>query len=606
MTDILLARNDGERYRPAYWLYQAFAFHLFGLSRTAHHLLQAGLTLAFVLFLELLTRRTEKRTLLVSLLPALFLIQSPLAENVYTLHKPDWLSALGLLGALTFGVKAVQQPQRATLWLGAASFCAAAALLSKESGLVALGTLCLIGLSGYVAGSWRRRGLLWWTAAAFAVFVGAYWLPSKYLIQPTVYRLTLADVSLRSMAFNGYTYLTKYSELFLLGAAVMVGLALERDKARRRDAGWLLAATAFLSGTAALALLIVWKWPCGYFLIPVNACWLAALILVADAFTRLSQPQRTAAAVVGVVWLLLNVIGFAQTARLQRACWRGFGMFVETYARQGEPGSRLFFPEQVAEAEVPIEANNQVKMLGGPQLGALAGAGAFALAGDPANQDLRPPTQGDYLALRRYEHAFGKHVRLFQDCATARLLPRLQALGWRLTPVGEYNFRMPNFVPGRDLGRTVVMEHALYRLDAAPPVRFALNGGLWRTDDWAGPELTLLVHQPGSLRIEGELPSEAPAPVTIRCLADGRTLHKQTLRPGEPLQWEANIPAIAPRQAVEVQLVADAAVPAEQLGLRPKGERLSWRLRRVTFMPSEDSQNHVRHRRHHDLRRRVY
>ncbi len=604
-VDIFLARNDGERYRPVYWLYQAGAFYVCGLSRTAHHLLQALAVLAFALFLRFPKAHLTDRSGFVSILPALLFVQSPLAENAYTLHKPDWLAALGLMGTFGFGVRAVQQPQRRRLWLGMASLCAGGAILSKESGLVALGTLCLVGWAGYVAGQWRRGSLLAWHGAALVLLLGAYWLPSKYLIQPTTYRLALADVSLRGMAFNGYTYLTKYPELFLLGAAALAGLALEWDKARRRDPIWLLAATAFLSGAAALALLIVWKWPCGYFLIPVNACWLAALMLVAEAFARLPRPWRAVAAGIGGVWLLLNLIGFAQTARLQRACWQGFGMFVDTYARQGAPGSRLWLPEQVAEAEAPIEANHQVKLFGGAQLGALAGAGAFALGSDPDNQDLRLPTAGDYIALRHYERAFGKHVRLLEDCATTRLLPRLQALGWRLTPVGEYRLAMPNFVPGRNLGQPVILEHALYRLEAEPPARFALNGGLWRTDDWAGPELTLLAHQPGSFRIEGELPAAAPAPVTLRCQIDGQTLHERRLQPGETLRWEVGALPIAPRQAVELRLIAEQAVPAEQLGLRPKGERLSWRLRRITFIPAEDTPSHVWHRRHYDLRRRV-
>ncbi|OYT69776.1 MAG: hypothetical protein CFK52_12940, partial [Chloracidobacterium sp. CP2_5A] len=537
LIDMLFSRNDSERYRPAFWLYYAAIAHGLGASRAAHHLVQALMLLgAGGGCLLLLAQQSGARSWLAWSLPALLFVQSTVAENAYTLHKADWMVALGLLGTLASGLMALRQSQRMPLWLGAASLCAGVAMLVKESGLVALGALCLAGLSGYAARSWRWRGLLAWHVAAIILFLGAYWLPSKSLIQPTVYRLSLADLSLRGMAFNGYTYLTKYPELFMLGAAAVLGLALDWDKARRRDAGWLLAATALLSGTAALALLIVWKWPCGYFLIPVNACWLAALVLVADALTRLSGPWRAAVAGVGALWLLLNVASFAQTARLQRACWHGFGMSVETYARQGNPGSRLWFPEQVAAAEVPIEANHQVKMLGGPQLGALAGAGAFALGDDPDSRDLRLPTQGDYLFLRRYEHAFGKHVRLFEDCATARLLPRLQALGWRLTPVGEYTFQTLNLVLGRDLGRTVAMEHALYRLDAAPPARFALNGGLWRTDDWAGPKLTLLVHQPGRLRIAGELPPEAPAPVTVRCVADGQTLYEQTLRPGETLR----------------------------------------------------------------------
>ncbi|OYT71056.1 MAG: hypothetical protein CFK52_09030, partial [Chloracidobacterium sp. CP2_5A] len=82
------------------------------------------------------------------------------------------------------------------------------------------------------------------------------------------------------------------------------------------------------------------------------------------------------------------------------------------------------------------------------------------------------------------------------------------------------------------------------------------------------------------------LPPEAPAPVTVRCVADGQTLYEQTLRPGETLRREVEIPTVAPRQAVEVQLVADQSIPAEQLGLRPRGERLSWRLRQVGFIPA--------------------
>lgn len=587
-VDTLFSRNDGERYRPVFWWYYAAIARGLGTSPMAGHLVQ-GLVLALCGggYLLLIARQARVQSGLAWSLPALFFVQSPLAENAYTLCKADWMMALGLLGALAFGLLALTRPAQWPWWLGAAGLCAGGAVLVKESGLVALGTLSLIGLAGYAAQSWRGRGLLAWQAAAGLLFVGTYWLPSKYLIRPTTYRLTLADLSLHSMAFNGYVYVTKYPELFLLGGGALAGLWLARQRPGVRNPVWLMAAVAWLSGLAALGLLIIWKWPCGYFLMPVVVGWLVALLLTADALAQLPRPGRQMVIGLGLLWLTLNVVGFAQTARLQRAVWQGFGMVVETYARQGTPGSRLFFPEQVSEAEVPIEANHQVKMYGGTQLGALAGAGAFALGQDADNTDLRLPTQGDFIALRYYAHAFGKHVRLFEDCATERLLPRLQDLGWRLTPVGRFDFHMPNLIPGRDIGQTVRLAHALYRLDAAPPVRFVLNGGLWRTDDWAGPELGLLIHQPGRLRIQGALPSTMPFPVRVDCRLDGRTCDERTFRPGEVFDWEVAVPVIQPRQAVELRLVAERSVRAAELGLRPKDERLAWQLRRLAFIPQE-------------------
>ncbi|QUV81167.1 hypothetical protein J8C01_07970 [Chloracidobacterium sp. D] len=587
-VDMLFSRNDGERYRPVFWLYYAAIAHGLGPSRTAHHLVQAlVLALCGGGYMLLTAQQARVQSWLAWSLPALLFVQSPLAENAYTLAKADWMTALGLLGTLAFGLLALTQPVRWPWWLLAAGMCAGGAVLVKESGLVTIGTVALLGLAGYAARSWRERGLLIWQAAAVLLFVGTYWLPSRHLIQPTTYRLTLADLSLRSMAFNGYIYLTRYPELFLLGGGALAGLWADRQRLSGRHPVALLAGVAFLSGLAALGLLIVWKWPCGYFLMPVVAGWLAALLLTADALASLPRPGRQVVIGLGLLWLTLNVAGFAQTARLQRAVWHGCGMFVEVYARQGTPDSRLFFPEQVSAAEVPVEADNQIKRRGHERLGALAGAGAFALGDDPENADLRLPTAGDYLALRHYARAFGKHVRLFEDCATDRLLPRLEALGWQLTRVGAYHFQMPNFVPGRDLGRTVRLEHDLYRLDAPPPVHFALNGGRWRTDDWAGPRLTLLVNRPGRLVITGEIPAGHPAPVTIDSLVDGVAANRQTLAAGQSSTWEIAVAGAAPGRPVAVTLQAAPAWPAEQLGLRPKGERLSWQLRHIRFIPDE-------------------
>ncbi|MGQ9898618.1 MAG: hypothetical protein ACUVR8_13840 [Acidobacteriota bacterium] len=589
-VDMLFSRNDGERYRPVFWLYYAAIAQGWGTSRTAHHLVQAlVLLLLGGGYLGLMAHQSQSRSWLAWSLPALFFVQAPLAENAYTLAKADWMTALSLLGVLACGLLALTQPAWWPWWLGAASLCAGGAVLVKESGLVAIGMVSLLGLAGYAAQSWRVRGLLVWQVVAVLLFVGAYWLPSKYLIQPTTYRLTLADILLHSIAFNGYTYLTKYPEVFLLGGGALAGLWFDRQRLGRRHPVGLLAGVAFLSGLAAMGLLIVWKWPCGYFLMPVVACWLAALLLTADALLRLPRQGQWMVMGLGLLWLMLNVVSFAQTARLQRACWHGFGMFIETYAQRGTPNSQLFFPEQRSEAEVPIEADHQIKQLHGKaQLGALAGAGAFALGSDPDNADLRLPTQGDFIALRHYAHAFGKHVRLFEDCATDRLLPRLQDLGWRLTLVGEFDFRMPNLVPGREMGREVTLAHALYQLDAAPPVRFALNGGLWRTDGWAGPKLKLLIHQPGRLLIQGELPPSMPSPIRLECRRNGRTEYVHILRPGVVLEWEVNIPTIEPRQAVELEVLADQSVRAEDLALRPKGEQLSWRIHRLKFIPQTE------------------
>jgi len=286
-VDMLFSRNDGERYRPVFWLYYAAIAHGLGPSRTAHHLVQAlVLALCGGGYMLLTAQQARVQSWLAWSLPALLFVQSPLAENAYTLAKADWMTALGLLGTLAFGLLALTQPVRWPWWLLAASVCAGGAVLVKESGLVAIGTVALLGLAGYAAQSWRGRGLLIWQAAAVLLFAGTYWLPSRYLIQPTTYRLTLADLSLRSMAFNGYIYLTKYPELFMLGGGALAGLWFDRQRLSRRHPVGLLAGVAFLSGLASLGLLIVWKWPCGYFLMPVVACWLTALLLTADAWCR--------------------------------------------------------------------------------------------------------------------------------------------------------------------------------------------------------------------------------------------------------------------------------------------------------------------------------
>jgi hypothetical protein len=575
--DIILNRNDVVRFRPVWWLMHHFAYLAFGEWMPGHFFFQAVVLLATGLLLYELARLDGREGWKTGLLAALIFIFPTTAENGYTLAKSEPILALFCVLAV-YGVRRALSEELLPkagwgAWFPFVFIAAAGAIWTKESGLSIVGFIGGLGLGWVVLGDRSRSVGTRFIALAMLVTVVLYWLPNRFLKVTSVYDFKLSDISIRNSLFNAFTYATKFPELILLLALI----AVTAWYARRSGSGRLVFAASLLLGAAAcMAILLIWKWPCGYFLFPAQVWAVAALIVVWGGLPKEASTRSVLA--VGAMCVAFCVPSFAQTVLLQRACWSGFYGLSRKVADTPAKPVRFVIADMVTESEPIAELNEQFKH-------DQPNAGFQAIPGGPLiGFDIDPTTpdtvlkEGDFILFRRYENAFGKHVRMLQDVNTIDLIPRFAALGIRLEPVAEKNFSMPSMYPYAGFLRPVKIEHRLFRVAGAPTVTIQPGPGLWRTDNWVSPEIAFQVNpgtKPLLLSVEGSVPPSGPT--TISFTVDGRAAGRVTVTSDSPFKLEIPLPGARTTPA-EVRIVADRFVFSESLGLRPKQQKLSWRL----------------------------
>lgn len=578
LLDIILNRNDVVRFRPVWWLMHHVVYVVFGEWMPGHFFFQALVMLATGFILYELARLDGREGWKPGLLASLIFIFPATAENGYTLAKSEPILALFCVTAM-YGIRRALSDDELlpkagwVAWLPLVLVSAAGAIWTKESGLSIVGFIGGLGL-GWVALGRRSRSIgTRFIVLAMLVTVVVYWLPNRFLKATSVYDFKLSDLSIRNSLFNAFTYATKFPELILL--LVLIGVT--AWYARRSGAGrFVFAGSLLLGAGACMTILLIWKWPCGYFLFPAQVWGVAALIVLWGGLPE--EPSSRSVLTVGAFCVLLCVPSFVQTVLLQRACWNGFSELSHRAVNGSGQPVRFVVADMITDSEPIAELNEQFRH-DQPNAGFQAVAGG-ALTG--FDIDPTPPEtvlkDGDFVLLRRYENAFGKHVRMLQDVNSADLLPRFAALGIKLEPVAEKNFGMPSLYPFAGFLRPVKLEHRLFRVVGVPPVTIQPGPGLWRTDNWVSPELAFQV-SPGTrpllLSVEGSVPPSGPT--TISFTVDGRAAGRVTVTSDSPFTFEIPLPGARTAPA-EVRIVADRFVFSESLGLRPKQQKLSWRL----------------------------
>lgn len=577
--DIILNRNDVVRFRPVWWLMHHFAYLLFGEWMPGHFFFQALVLLATGFLLYELARLDGRDGWKPGVLASLIFIFPATAENGYTLAKSEPILALFCVLAV-YGVRRALSDELLPktgwgAWFPFIFLSAAGAIWTKESGLSIVGFIGGLGLGWVVLGNRSRSTGIRFIAFSMLVTVVLYWLPNRFLKVTSVYDFKLSDLSIRNTLFNAFTYATKFPELILLLALIAVTAWF----ARRSGVGRLVFAASLLLGAGAcMAILLIWKWPCGYFLFPAQVWAVAALIVLWGGLPK--EPSSRSVLAVGTLCVLFCVPSFVQTVLLQRACWNGFYELSRKVSDTPSKPVRFVIADMITDSEPIAELNEQFKHEQ-PNAGFQAVAGG-ALTG--FDIDPTPPEtvlkDGDFVLLRRYENAFGKHVRMLQDVNSMELLPRFSALGIRLEPVAETHFAMPSLYPFAGFLRPARVEHRLFRVVGIPSVTIKPGPGLWRADNWVSPEIAFQVN-PGTrsvaLSIEGSAPPSGTGPTTLSFSVEGRPVGSVTVTSGSPFKLEIPLPG-ARTAPVEVRIAADRFVFSESLGLRPKQQKLSWRL----------------------------
>ena len=360
--------NIGGRYFPAYWLYNFMLVRLFSTNIAAHFAVQSvlfALALGLTCYLFFRTTRNLKATLVLGVIACL---GGAVAENLYTLCKPEPLAYLSVIAILSIfhGIDPGKRG-RSALQFAAIAVLAALAMWFKETSLVLL-VLCPAALaaSAFILrvrlARWRENPFFRRYALLFASLVGGLAVakaPSLFTSShPTLSRSHITyleyDIDQELVTDNLVFYATQQPDVLLIGLAAvfLCGMAALRLRAEFRDV--LLPSTSnliFVIGLLAMAWgyylgLMIWRWPMGYYMllpsIAFKFCALYGLVLAIEG--RLLGP-RAVRSLVGGLALCVAYAGIHSfyVASSQITYSRLYTEAISRYMAVSKPTNRLIF-----------------------------------------------------------------------------------------------------------------------------------------------------------------------------------------------------------------------------------------------------------------------
>ncbi|MDQ7989770.1 MAG: hypothetical protein REI09_09085 [Candidatus Dactylopiibacterium sp.] len=279
---IVNPNNGSGRYVPVYWLYYCLNYYLFGLHLSWIYLLMAGVFLGTVALWFWAARHAIGNARAAFFLSLAIIVGSPVAENIYTIGKPEPLACffVTVLLALFFCWRASGKAETIAKFSCLASLFVLA-LWSKETSLallsfVATGLLVAAGLRPwfreYASGLLREYGLLGAVlAVGFLVSRLPYYLFPKSTSNPSYvnYEITLGMIK-ENLEF----YLIQQPDVFLIGilSGLLMWIAARRMWREGNPASEQIRAFVFVLSLLALGwafylALLIWRWPMAYYML---------------------------------------------------------------------------------------------------------------------------------------------------------------------------------------------------------------------------------------------------------------------------------------------------------------------------------------------------
>lgn len=358
------------RFCPAYWFYYAL-IHLFsGFDLTGYYLSQSLIFFGIAVLLFLLGNRLagNPRAGLASAL--LFLTASPVAENAYTLGKPEPRIFLLMLAAVAIFFFRWESPKTGRPWMPWAGMAALILLsmLTKETTMV----LTVFGAAGLALTFLLRRrnpafrsdAIRWggFLLCVLLVVGGVRALFYSLLPENALKAYTSYPISWSMIRENLRFYSVQIPDIPILGlCATASGLL-----AFRRFAEFSLRRTVFtaslcLTGWAYFCGMLLWRWPLGYYLL-IPAGFFSAAFAV--SFFR----AKSDAIFPRALWVLAGIVLLTRfyaisygiyVACAQKSVDRAFTELMTEYAKRALPGQRLLVEDWPFYVE-PVRKSNRL------------------------------------------------------------------------------------------------------------------------------------------------------------------------------------------------------------------------------------------------------
>lgn len=365
------------RYFPFYWLYYALLFNLFGFHPTGYYVVQALMFLLTLFLAHAVVFRITQSRLAGVLTALLVATASPVAENVFTFGKAEpkvlfyLLCAVYLFMRMEKGIHG-EGKNGLISWIGITLFIAGAILTKETAALFvifpAAGMIMTLSLNKGRNGMDRNGAktylfLLIGSIVAILLSRGLF-----YALRPPVseniyisYSVTF-DIFLKNLKF----YASQQPDVLFLGLLTPV-LAMIVYLQRRKEDGdaFVFTSASFLTGTAYVLGMLIWRWPLGYYLLIPASFFSIAAAIMATTLCRSSTDRYRWTGYIAVALMVLtrlySIPYFSFIAQAQTFQDRIYSEAMDTYMKIAKPGERLlvedwpFFAEPVTQSNILLK-----------------------------------------------------------------------------------------------------------------------------------------------------------------------------------------------------------------------------------------------------------
>jgi hypothetical protein len=314
------------RYYPVYWLLFAAQSAMFGKTTWLYAFTVGCVILATCgVIAQIIHRATGRLDLALGAVPLLYL-GTPVAENISTIGKAEPLICLLMFAAIAvFFLHCQTAPKNDRMAFMRFLFIGVAivlALWTKETAIALLG-FCVAGLAIALAGWLYSRREPWractrdYVVLLQSVIVGIIVAKLPYIVFPVTSNAnqdyTHYAITPRLVLENAYFYLTQQPDVVAFGivSTILVGIVgwrFTRQSVLEKPAvdRFLLFSAMVAMGWAYFAVLLIWRWPLGYYMLPVSYAFRAAtlgIVIQAGELSGWRWPRRLFTGLVGVTAL---------------------------------------------------------------------------------------------------------------------------------------------------------------------------------------------------------------------------------------------------------------------------------------------------------------
>ncbi len=520
---------------PAYWLHNYLLYHIVGINPNIWYFVQSIEFLVSAIFIYISLLWLTEKAWCGFLGLALLLTTSPISENAYTISKGEprivlFFSAIIFL-LVAYLKKAKNNSTYPFSWrhhlhCGLVFLVVSLlAIYTKETAV----TILLVGIVGLIVIYFSNKeiklhpltGILWNFTMAILLAV-VFWLCIKIWVlhRSNEYDYTRFIPTWDSVIYNLRFYVFQLQDILILGVLGIIAGLIILHKLKKINKhlmpmmtvinilGW----GSYISGITYFCILILWRWPTGYYMLPVSLLFIISFVLFTSALLRICIEDKVCSNRLLVFTLTMLIIGISTRAYSIPYIYyiakaqRGFDK-IETQVQMESmeilnEGGRIVDLNRLWFVEQPIQRNLLFSIFGRPDLRWIgAGELFFPYSEDtrklfhntsPPELERNPLHRGDIILVHDLEYPFPITLRGIGPSPIVNIKEAEALTGWMFTKIKKWEKSSIVFNPWTFRQGKLVFRSVLYQV--IEPLHYRIKWEGRYSDHWIGDIAKLTFH----------------------------------------------------------------------------------------------------------------